>query len=236
MKTSSPMTTAGHSAFYRLILILSLYFGQTKISHRKPELTRCRTYPMPIPEPTTKDDDNNNNININDNLTSMNADQQSAHAHSGGYQRVRKKKMRHLRPFWNTYRSPGTADAERCTPQQDDIIHDKKNKPTTGLVTPKVVTQVETFEGPPRDSSLTSSHGAAELQYETVHPRPWDVWLAQITIQNCCNEHMLKSGKDFNSTPPRETPATESQVLVVKWINQQTVRDTPVRQGVSQNT
>ena len=138
MKTISPMTTAGHSAFYRLILILSLYFGQTKIYHRRPEQKRCRTHPMPTPELTITDEDNNNNININDNLTSMNADQQSAHAHSGGYQRERKKKMRHLRPFWNTYRSPGTADAERCTPHQDDIIHDKKNKPTTGSVTPIV--------------------------------------------------------------------------------------------------
>ena len=192
MTTTSPMTTAGHTAFYIIILIISLYHELSKPTHQNLDTKRCRTYPMPIPEPTTKDDDNNNNININDNLTSMNANQQSAHAHSGGYQRERKKKMRHLRPFWNTYRSPGTADAERCTPQQDDIIHDKKNKPTTGLVTPKVVTQVETFDGPARASSLTSSHGAAELQYKTVHPRPWDVWLAQITIQSCCNEHMLK--------------------------------------------
>ena len=138
MKTISPMTTAGHSAFYRLILILSLYFGQTKISHRKPELKRCRTHPMPTPELTITDKDNNNNININDNLTSIQAYQQNALAHQGGNQRKREKKKRQLRPPVNTYRSPGTEANKRCTPQQDDIIHDKKNKPTTGSVTPIV--------------------------------------------------------------------------------------------------
>ena len=172
MKTISPMTTAGHSAFYKLILILSLYFGQTKITHRNPELKRCRTHPMPTPELTITDEDNNNNININDNPTGIEANQQNAHAHPGGNQRKREKKKRQLRPFLNTYESPGTKDKKRCTPQQDDIIHDKKNKPTTGSVTPIVVTQVETFDGPERASSLTSSHGAAELQYKTVHPRP----------------------------------------------------------------
>ena len=175
MKTSSPMTTAGHSAFYRLILILSLYFGQTKIYHRRPEQKRCRTHPMPTPELTITDEDNNNKININDNPTSIQAYQQNALAHQGGNQRKREKKKQQLRPFFNTYERPGTEDNKRCTPQQDDIIYDKKNEPTTGSVTPIVVTQVETFDGPERASSLKSSHGAAELQYKTVHPRPWDV-------------------------------------------------------------
>ena len=132
---------------------------------------------MLIPEPTMKNDDNNNNININDNLTSIEANQQIAHAHPGGNQRKREKKNRQLRPFLNTYKSPSTEDKKRCTPQQDDIIHDKKNKPTTGSVTPIVVTQVKMFDGPKRASSPSNSHGAAELQYDTVHPRPWDVWL-----------------------------------------------------------
>ena len=100
------------------------------------------------------------------------------------------------------------------------IKHYDKIMYKTKSVTPIVVTQVQKFDGPGRASSLTSSHGAAELQYKTVHPCPWDVWLAQITIQNCCKEHMLKSEKDFNSTPPRETSATESQVLVAKWMVQ----------------
>ena len=143
---------------------------------------------MPTPELTITDEDNNNNININDNPTSMEANQQNAPAHPGGNQRKRDKKKRQLRPLLNAYESPGTEDNKRCIPQQDDIIQDKKNEPTTGLVTPTAVTQVETFDGPARASSLTSSHGAAELQYETVHPRPCDVWLEQITIQNCCKK------------------------------------------------
>ena len=131
-------------------------------------------------------------------------------------------------PFLNTYESPGTKDKKRCTPQQEDIIHDKKNKPTTGSVTPIVVTQVKTFDGPERASSLTSSHGAAELQYETVHPRPWDVWLEQITIPSCHKEVILKIAKDYNSTPPRETPATESLASVAKWMVQRTVSNNQV--------
>ena len=219
------MTTAGHRAFYIFILIISLYQGLSKPTHRNPDEKRCKTHPMPIPEPTMKDDDDSNNININDNLTSMKANQQNAHAHSGGYQREQKKKTRQLRPLWNTYRSPGTADAERCTPHQDDIIHDKKNKPTTGLVTPKVVTQVETFDGPARASSLTKSHGAAELHYETVHLRPWDVWLGQSTNQNGCATSMKKLITEYDNTPPRDTPATESQALVAKWMAPRAVRD-----------
>ena len=166
MKTSSPTTTAGHSAFYKLLLILSLYFGQTKITHQNPEPKRCRTHSMPTPELTTTDEDNNNNININDNPISMDANQQNAHAHPGGNQRKREKKKRQLRPLLNTYGSPGTEANKRCTPQQDDIIHDKKNEPTTRSVTPIVVTQVKTFEGPERASSLTRSHGAAELHFK----------------------------------------------------------------------
>ena len=140
MTTTSPTTTAGHTGFYIIILIILLYHELSKPTLKNPATNKCRTYPMPIPEPTAKDDDHNNNININDNLPSINANQQSVHAHPGGYQRERKTKMRHLRPLWNTYRSPGTTDAERCTPQQDDISHDKTNKPTPGLVTPKAVT------------------------------------------------------------------------------------------------
>ena len=158
----------------------------------------------------------------------MDANQQNAHAHSGGYQRKRKKKMRQLRPFWNTYRSPGTEANKRCTPQQDDIIHDKKNKTTTRSVTPRVVTQVEMFEDPERTSSLTRSHGAAELQYKSVHPRPWDVWLEQITTPNCHQERGMETIMDHNSTPPRETPATERPASVAKWKAQRTVRNNQV--------
>ena len=75
MKTISPTTTAGHTAFYITILIISLYHGLSKPTHQNPDIKRCRTYSMLIPEPTMKDDDNNNNININDNLTSMKANQ-----------------------------------------------------------------------------------------------------------------------------------------------------------------
>ena len=90
MKTSPPTTTAGHSAFHKLILIISLYFGITNITtHQNLEVKRCRTHPMPTPELTIKDDDNNNNININNNPTSIEANQQNAHAHPGGNQRER---------------------------------------------------------------------------------------------------------------------------------------------------
>ena len=64
MEATSLTTTAGHSAFHKLILIISLYFGLARIAHRNPEVTRCRTHPMPTPASATKDDDNNNIINI----------------------------------------------------------------------------------------------------------------------------------------------------------------------------
>ena len=95
---------------------------------------------MPTTELTTMDEDINNIININDNHTSMDANQQNAHAHPGGNQRKQNKKKRQLRPPRNKYGSPGTEANKRCTPQQDDIIHDKKNEPTTRSVTPIVVT------------------------------------------------------------------------------------------------
>ena len=87
MTTISPTTTAGHTGFYIIILIISLYHELSKPTLKNPATKRCRTYPMLIPEPTTKDDDHNNTTNISDNLPSMNANQQSAHTHSGGYQR-----------------------------------------------------------------------------------------------------------------------------------------------------
>ena len=88
---------------------------------------------MPTPELTITDEDNNNNININDNSTNMKANQQNDHAHPGGNQRKREKKKRQLRPPVNTYGSPGTEANKRCTPQQVDVIHDKKNETTTTI-------------------------------------------------------------------------------------------------------
>ena len=79
-----------------------------------------------------------------------------------------------------------------------------------------------------RTSSLTRSHGAAELQYKLVHPRPWDVWLEQITTPNCHQERGMETIMDHNSTPPRETPATERPALVAKWKAQRTVRNNQV--------
>ena len=61
-----------------------------------------------------------------------------------------------------------------------------------------------------------------------VHPRPWDVWLEQITAPYCHKERAMKSAMDYNSTPPRETPATESLASFAKWMVQCTVSNNKV--------
>ena len=61
MKTISPTTTAGHSAFQRLTLMISLYFGLAMIAHQNPELTRRRTHSMTTPALATNNDNDNNN-------------------------------------------------------------------------------------------------------------------------------------------------------------------------------
>ena len=202
MKATSHTTTAGHSAFHKLILIISLYFGLASIAHRNPEVKRCRTHPAPTPDSVINDDDNNNIINTND-TTSRNIDrQQNACADQGANQRERKKKKRQLRNPRNDNGCSGTADEKRCTPHQDGIIHDKTKKLTVQTFTPIVVTKGETVEDPEGASILIQSHGATE-RHETLHPRPsWDAWLKQITNQNCCKELIVQPVKDANNDSP----------------------------------
>ena len=164
-------------------------------AHQKPEFIRSRNAPMPTPDKTENDDDSNNRIDINDNHTSRNAIQQNARAYPGGNQRKREKKMRQLRQLLSTNEGPGTADEKRCTQHQDDIIHNEKIISITTPVTPTVVTKVETFDCPERDSLLINSHGTAELPDDTLHLRPWDVWIKQISNQNNCKESRLQPEK-----------------------------------------
>ena len=177
MKGTSPKTTEGHSAFHRLMLIITLYLGLAMIAHEIPDIIQSRTSPMTTPNKTNEDDNNNNIININDSHTNMNANQQNARAYLGGNQRRRKGKKQQFWYTLNTSESPGTADKIRCTLHQDNIIHKKKKSSTTKSVTPIVVTKVKRFDYHKRASSLTNSCTATELHYETLHLRPWDIWL-----------------------------------------------------------
>ena len=162
MKTISLLTAAGHSAFHRLILMITLYLGLGLTAHQKPEVKRSRNASMTTPD-RIDDDELTNGININDDPTSMNATQQNARAYPGGNQRKSEKKMRQLRQLLSTNEGPGTADEKRCTQHQNDIIYNEKEHPRTTPVTPTVVTQVETCECLEKASLLINSHGAAEL-------------------------------------------------------------------------
>ena len=76
MKTISPMTTAGHSTFQGLILMISLYFGLAMIAHQNPELTRPRTYSMTKPASATSDDDNKYTPKVNETTNKNSTKQQ----------------------------------------------------------------------------------------------------------------------------------------------------------------
>ena len=227
METNSPTTTAGHSAFQKLISMISLYFGLAMIAHQNPELTGRRTNSMTIPVPTTKDDDNNNFPTANESIIKNLYKQQIADPEQGANLPEIKTKNLQFPTLTNDISSRYTADDKWCTHINEGKIHDKKKIHPSNSFTPVVVIQVEKFEDPQGSSILIKSHGAAEF-YETVHPRPWDVWLMRITDQNNSKGSLLKHKKDLDNISPRDTPATEVQALVAKWLVQRIVRDNRV--------
>ena len=208
MKTISPTTTAGHSTFQRLKLMISLYFGLAMIAHQNPELTRPRTYSMTKPASATFDDDTNNTPKANETTNKNQTNQHFAGTEQDVNPSKSKTKKQQFPNLRNENRSRNTADDKWCTPINEGKIHDKKKKPKSNSFTPVVVIQVEKFEDPHGSSILIKSHGAAEF-YETVHPRPWDVWLRQTTSQNFCKELIVQPDKEANNNSPRDTPATE---------------------------
>ena len=227
MKTISPMTTAGHSTFQGLILMISLYFGLAMIAHQNPELTRPRTYSMTKPASATFDDDNKYTPKVNETINKNPTKQHFADTEQEvNPSKFKKKKQQFPNPR-NENRSRSTADDKWCTIINEGKIQDKKKELKFNSFTPVVVIQVEKFEDPHGSSILIKSHGAAEL-YETVHPRPWDVWLMRITDQNNSKGSLLKHKKDLDNISPRDTPATEVQALVAKWLVQRIVRDNRV--------
>ena len=225
MKTISPMTTAGHSTFQGLILMISLYFGLAMIAHQNPELTRPRTYSMTKPASATFDDDNKYTPKVNETINKNPTKQHFADTEQEvNPSKFKKKKQQFPNPR-NENRSRNTADDKWCTIINEGKIQDKKKELKFNSFTPVVVIQVEKFEDPHGSSILIKSHGAAEL-YETVHPRPWDVWLRQSTNQNYCKESIVQPVKETNNNSPRDTPATERQTSVAKWMVQRKGRDT----------
>ena len=92
MNPTSLLTAAGHSAFHKLILMITLYLGLGMTAHQKPDVKRSRTATMTKPDRIEDDDELTNVIDINDNLTSMNATQQNARAYPGGNQRARARR------------------------------------------------------------------------------------------------------------------------------------------------